>query len=780
MALPTLVEVYDTDVIKHLRNITHDQYAAMRDKCNDVSLKGEKTDLKREVKAIRKICREALKNNFKRTISYKFGNGRSSGRVYANNASLQNIPRFIRGALCYSNSIDIDAINAHPRLLQSICAQNGIGCPELTYYNGAREACLETFSDDDDLDRSQAKQLFLVSINSEKKITKLGRKNIKNPFYIRFDKEMKYLQRALREKYPDIFEDIQNTNPQNHAGKMMAWILNVEEGKMLHRAVEFLENRYKINCLAFDGLMVDKLDTNNEASKPTEIIEELNKLTADINISWAVKNHDLSMMEDIRSLSYEDNDNLVIYGTNEMEIVNQIFDHRLKGRYYRWNSIYYLRDEHIWRTHEKDIKQIIAEIVNKTDGLRERRDVNGNITYENITQSLTGSEKIQAKLFHMAERSEEFLINLEKRCDGKITFANGYIDFNLTRPTFVPFTKHNKDYDTIYQINRDFEYISPHDPRRIELMNKIFKPMFCVEHDYGDDWDTLENFLHCLARAIAGIITDKRFTMINGERDSCKSAFGDLMNSALGNYVQIFSASSFRLLKEEGDESKRLGMFLKHRHCRVLLSQEIGENWLDGVLLKKLSSGGDAVNARMLYHDDETFVPRFKLYFFGNEDPRVKPQDCMKKCWKYTMRCKFVDKMPEKPMVTLKYYPADHKIKNYCQNDDTGMAFVSMLMDYFARTDTVKPITEMIEESTDPSVRIYEIFEFTGNDNDRITNAELRSMYDMGEKMYFDSFNHLTKIAKGYGALLYKSNGIRGLKRIKRIISDEEESCDDI
>lgn len=780
MPMPILTEAYDPEILKLLRNITHDQYASMRSQSNDVSNKGEKTDLQREVKAIRKIAREALKNNNQRVIKYKYGIGRQTGRVYADNASLQNVPRFIRGALCHKHNIDIDAENCHPRLLESICQHSNIDCSMLSSYNQRRDEKLKKFCEEDDIDRSKAKQLFLISINNELRTTKLGKKNIRNEFYLSFDKEMKSIQSQLISKFPDLYQDIQIKHPNNHAGKMMAWILNEEEGKMLHRAVKHLEPTYNINCLAFDGLMVDTLMKNNEPSDPSKIIQDLNQLTQDINVTWASKRHDLSMMEEIRNLSHEEEDNLVVYGLNEMDIVNQIFKLRLQGRYYRWNNTKYLRTEHIWLTNDNDVKQVIARIVSNTDGLRERTDPHGNTTYENITQSLTGSEKIQNKLFNMAERDASFIENLEKRSEGKITFDNGYINFNLTRPTFVPFTSDNKDYDTINSIDRDFTYYSPHDPVRITLLNKIFKPMFCVEQETGDEWDTMEHYLHCLARAIAGEKNDKIFTMITGERDSCKSVFGDLMTNAFGRYVQIFSAATFRMMRDDSDEPKRLGTFLRYRHARVLVSQEIGENWLDGVLIKKFCSGGDPINARMLYCDEESFVPQFKLYFFGNEDPRVKPYDCMKKCWKYQMRCKFVEKMPERMLSNIKYYYADNKIKNYVREDDVMNAFVSMLMDYYQRTDTFKPIDEEEEEeSLDPLTRLYEIFEITKDDNDRISNQELTSMYE-SEKDYFDSKKHLFKLLRNVGCKIHKIRGVRYYKGLKRIIDDEEEDCHDI
>jgi hypothetical protein len=127
------------------------------------------------VNCIRKLCRQASKNNYKREIKYKFGEGRNSGRLYADGASLQSLPKFVRGVLCGDRTYDIDAVNCHPQLLLSMCLKNKIPCQNLSSYISKREDRLKDFMESDNIDRSKAKQLFIKCINKETKTTKIGK-----------------------------------------------------------------------------------------------------------------------------------------------------------------------------------------------------------------------------------------------------------------------------------------------------------------------------------------------------------------------------------------------------------------------------------------------------------------------------------------------------------------------------------------------------------------------------------------------------------------------------
>ena len=89
-------------------------------------------------------------------------NSRLCGRVYSEGYSLQNMRKPIRQFLTYGNYVDIDIENCFPVLLEQLCKNNKIKCPNLTKYVENREYYLSTIN----VDRSIAKNLFLIILHS--------------------------------------------------------------------------------------------------------------------------------------------------------------------------------------------------------------------------------------------------------------------------------------------------------------------------------------------------------------------------------------------------------------------------------------------------------------------------------------------------------------------------------------------------------------------------------------------------------------------------------------
>tara|TARA_R110002153_G_scaffold147432_1_gene298660 strand:- start:570 stop:2918 length:2349 start_codon:yes stop_codon:yes gene_type:complete len=782
MSTTKYTESYSPEIVKKLRNITHTSYEQMRAKYSDlITNKGEPTFIKTEVQSIRKLCREAAKSNFTRELSYKFAKDRTTGRLYSDGPSLQNILGFVRGALCGDRTYDIDMVNCHPALLMAMCSRDNIPHHCLRRYIEERESILKDVSETDDISRFTAKQLFLKSLNKETKTTKIGKFNIKNTFFKSFDEEMKRIIDSYVQKNPELYISIQQSQKTNHGGKLMAWLLNEAEGQTLNSAITCLEKQFIIRTLAFDGLMVSTLDRDDQPVDPNQLVTMLNQETADKSISWIVKPHDRSMVSDILDLTADPDDNIVIYGENEMDIVNSLFDIKFKNRFWRRNGEFYLRDNRVWITNKNHIVEIIRKAVRNTQGLVEHHDSKGGVTYENITQSLTKSKSVIIAIQEIVPENPTFIEDVEERCIRKLSFENGYLDFDKGK--FIDYDSSNLDYDTINIINRDFEYIGPHDSRRTELIDKIFKPMFCVTGHDTPEYHLMEYFLHTQARALAGERGDKIYTSITGERDSCKSVYNDLLFGSFNSYVQMFNISTFELKRNDTEESRQLGDLLKHRHARLLTSQEVSEKWLNGILLKKVSSGGDPITARCLYKETETFIPEFKIMFAGNQNQRVKPVDALDKCFQLELKCKFVKTIPQHKSPLLTYYLQDDDIKKvFLKRNDIRNAMASLILDYYVRTDTYYPEDMKPQDfvNVDPNEIIKERFEITHQEKDKITNEGLKTVYDK-LKDYFDSSSQLRKLLKHSGATEYNYKG-RGLKGVKFIDLDDdsEEECDGI
>ena len=632
-------ERYVPEVVDKLRNINHETLVKILNILPNNSNKGEEVKTQTLLMAIRKLTREARKNNYRRDVGYKFAKGKTEGRLFADCPSLQNVSRLIRGALCHEFAIDFDMKNAHPCILYDICRRNAINCDYLNDYIRYRDEKLMDMVNDDDINRDEAKTFFIKSLNDEKRITKRGKYKIKNNFFLEYDKQIKKIQQEIMKLYPDIYEHNKRYHSYNPIGKTMSAVMCIQEGRLLEKAVALLEGEgFRVMTLAFDGLMLHKYNEQNIPIPQNAVLEKLNELTKDDNIKWDIKDHDLGALDAIMDLKGGDDDVCVVYGDTEQEVVKQINSFFFQGKFFASKGRLFYKCGNTWITDRRHITHDIRKKIDQSYGYLVRQDKDGNETFENITHSLTKSKQIINQLLEMAVENEDFVSELEQRCLGKLTFENGYYDFNKQR--FLP---HTPDYETICSISHDFEYVNPFNASRIELMERVIYPMFCVgdtpttPKENTDNYAIMEDFLYHQARAMAGIMDDKIWFMITGERDSCKSCYNMLLQKAFGNYIQTFNTCQFELDRNKNDVNLKQGFLLNMTHSRICISQEISDSWLDGVLIKKVSSGGDEMTGRNLYQNTTTFKFVPKIMFFGNTEAQIRPQDAFERCWSYRM-----------------------------------------------------------------------------------------------------------------------------------------------
>ena len=82
------------------------------------------------------------------------------GRLFAQSASLQNLPREFRGAIASGLYHDLDMKNAHPSILLQYCKKNDIKCDNLEYYVANRNEIVSKIMNDYKLEKEDVKQLF--------------------------------------------------------------------------------------------------------------------------------------------------------------------------------------------------------------------------------------------------------------------------------------------------------------------------------------------------------------------------------------------------------------------------------------------------------------------------------------------------------------------------------------------------------------------------------------------------------------------------------------------
>jgi hypothetical protein len=193
-------------------------------------------------------------------VSYHQPGGRNFGRFFADGGvSLQSICREIRHSISAEYYDDLDVVNAHPVILRFLCQEHKIDCEKLNDYIVNREEHIADLLKENDIDRDDAKRVFLSLINAGSgdysALTKPTR------FIRRFKQETADILEELCELYPQEYERRKKSNPSNPMGSTVNALMCNWENKILQCVLNFYQDKSIIrdNCvLCFDGIMIPK------------------------------------------------------------------------------------------------------------------------------------------------------------------------------------------------------------------------------------------------------------------------------------------------------------------------------------------------------------------------------------------------------------------------------------------------------------------------------------------------------------------------------------------
>ena len=220
-------------------------------------------------------------------VNYHQPGGRNFGRFFADGAVLlQSICREIRHSISAEYYDDLDVINDHPVILRFLCGQHDIDCEKLNDYIDNREQHTADLLKDNDIDRDDAKRIFLSLINGGagdySALTKPTR------FIRRFKQETADIIEEICELYPQEYGLRKKSNPSNPMGSTVNALMCDWENKILQCVLKFYQERdiIKDNCvLCFDGIMIPN---NNQMAKHLEACEayilEKTKIAASLKI----------------------------------------------------------------------------------------------------------------------------------------------------------------------------------------------------------------------------------------------------------------------------------------------------------------------------------------------------------------------------------------------------------------------------------------------------------------------------------------------------------------
>lgn len=209
------------------------------------------TERHRQLDLLKSFCETNIKTSGTTKRIYKYSDDTVpsfGGRLYSSNG-VQSLPKKIRGFLM-KHTTDIDMKNAHPVILKYLCKRHNIRCPMLTEYVDKRDEILDSL----DVNREEAKELYLKALNDNKLNPKCKNKAFKS-----FDAEMKTIQNAFfgMDDYEEIRNSVPASKKHNWQGSTLNRIICAMENNILQCIIHAVNTRgVGIESLMFDGLMV--------------------------------------------------------------------------------------------------------------------------------------------------------------------------------------------------------------------------------------------------------------------------------------------------------------------------------------------------------------------------------------------------------------------------------------------------------------------------------------------------------------------------------------------
>ena len=247
--------------------------------------------------SLKKQCKN---NNPINNVSYNYSkNLKTYGRLFAQSASLQGLPREIRETIA-TDYIDIDFKNAHPTILLKYCKINNIDCPKLEHYINNRDEVFKNIYDAFKYTRDETKYLILSFLNGGK------REGLIDKFLIDFQNEIEKIHEKISIINKDIKKEISRRKTYNINASICNVILCKKENECLLYAVQYLKSiGFNIDVLIFDGFLVRKDDNNildDEILKKTSLyIESKTGYKLELEIKPFKNILDLSKLKNIVS-----------------------------------------------------------------------------------------------------------------------------------------------------------------------------------------------------------------------------------------------------------------------------------------------------------------------------------------------------------------------------------------------------------------------------------------------------------------------------------------------
>jgi len=265
-------------------------------------------------------------------------------------------------------------------------------------------------------------------------------------------------------------------------------------------------------------------------------------------------------------------------------------------------------------------------------------------------------------------------------------------------------------------------------------------------------------WLHCLSRALAGHIEDKRWTAQITNRNAGKGVQNDWLKRTFGPYVTAADYTNF-LTKQfnAGDAAKSNGWLMPHQFSRLMCVNEAQGNvnsktcLLDSGILKSINSGGDTIEARQMRCDPAMINLQCMVVFFLNDMAGATTADVFEQCLEIRSTGQFKSKEfidgelaatmnAEGEIVNQQLYDylstnykvGDPELRNKIKQDDWCNALVRIIIDNYHAKEVPLSIKETEDDEMSAAKLILARYEEAGS-NHFVSNADLREFAEQSK-----------------------------------------------
>jgi P4 family phage/plasmid primase-like protien len=252
--------------------------------------------------------------------------------------------------------------------------------------------------------------------------------------------------------------------------------------------------------------------------------------------------------------------------------------------------------------------------------------------------------------------------------------GNGVWDFKEAR------FREGKPEDYISMSTRiDYIPLSDKHEEQVQEIEDFFKKLFPIDELREYMWDHL-------ASTLVGTALNQTFNNYLGGGRNGKSVLVSLMSKVLGDYkgeLPLTAVVTSKRTAVGGLAPEIAG--LKGKRYVVMQEPRQGDVLNEGIL-KELTSGHDAIQARSLFSMPITFLPQFKLVVCANILPEIKAQD--HGTWRRIRVVPFLSLFTEEPVEGDPYKPYQYKLDSTIDErfDEWKTVLLSMLVDRVLKT----------------------------------------------------------------------------------------------